>query len=166
MNHPTAVVAGLDSALAAVAVVAVVVAAAAVVVGIAAEVAVAAAAAAAIHISTPLPFDGGGKLTVEFPSDAGPNKLVEPGPNTDWPAGGRFIEENMRECLKLERCCRVEDREWAQGINKTIGAGGCCKQRRKSLGRKEAVFVHSASTLSNGPQNGQSQDAVLAILGC
>jgi hypothetical protein len=35
----------------------------------------------------------GAVLTVEF--EAGPNKLVEVGPNVDWPAAGRFSDENM-----------------------------------------------------------------------
>jgi hypothetical protein len=148
MNRP---VAGWDLAAAAVvvAVVAAVAAVAAVVAAAAAAAAAAVAETAAVVVvvvvvavamdsmhQRPISLLYLGALTVELPS-AGPNRLVELGPNIDWPAG-RFVDENITvfEALNVgvawgsKGCCRKVKKNCRQH-----GVAGSCRGRPDFLVR-------------------------------
>ena len=131
MNCPTAVVADPVAAdpvavVAAAAVAAAVAEIAAEVAEVAAEVAV---VAVAITSAPLIRFPKAVELTVW------PNKLVEPGPNTDWPVGGRFNDENMRTS-RAWACCRVGGPSGRKGSIKTTGAS-----RSSGLaGKKQSLY--------------------------
>ena len=162
MNRPAA---GWDSAVAAAAAVAAVavVVAAAEAAAVVVVVVVAAAAVGSMH-QLPIPLLYLGALTVEAPS-AGPNRLVELGPKTDWPAG-RFVDENITGfkvsnvgvAWGFEGCCRKVKKNSRQH-----GVVGSCRGRPDFLVQQKRGFLPQLVISKGLAKQQQIQAVALAI---